>query len=139
MEMRPRWRCMCLACEPGFPHPKTRSVWSARSLLPLLDGANSAGKPDPKLGAEAMQQALEVHRSGELRGVVAAEHLAALIALAVFFLISGTTVSAYYARQLKVAKRANDSDCPTCEPKGEPKRNRHRIEYLATPQTSPHS
>lgn len=43
---------------------------------------NSAGKPDPKLGAEAMQQALEVHRGGELRGVVAAEHLAALMALA---------------------------------------------------------
>ena len=43
---------------------------------------NNAGKPDPKLGAEAMQQALEVHRGGELRGVVAAEHLAALMALA---------------------------------------------------------
>lgn len=43
---------------------------------------NSAGKPDPKLGAEAMQQALEVHRSGELRGIGAAEHLDALTALA---------------------------------------------------------
>ncbi len=43
---------------------------------------NSAGKPDPKLGAEAMQQALEVHRSGELRGIGPAEHLAALTALA---------------------------------------------------------
>lgn len=41
---------------------------------------NSAGKPDPKLGAEAMQQALEVHRSAELRGIGAAEHLAALTA-----------------------------------------------------------
>jgi len=43
---------------------------------------NSAGKPDPKLGAEAMQQALEAHRSGELRGIGATEHLAALTALA---------------------------------------------------------
>src|SRR6185503_13676859 len=32
---------------------------------------NAAGKPDPKLGAEAMQQALEVHRSGKLNGVPA--------------------------------------------------------------------
>ncbi|MBK7998741.1 MAG: hypothetical protein IPK15_08490 [Verrucomicrobia bacterium] len=43
---------------------------------------NSAGKADPKVGAEAMQQALEVHRSGELRGIGPAEHLAALTALA---------------------------------------------------------
>lgn len=43
---------------------------------------NAAGKPDPKLGAEAMQQALDVHRSGELNGIAAAEHLAALTALA---------------------------------------------------------
>ena len=43
---------------------------------------NAAGKPDPKLGAEAMQQALEVHRSGELRGMDAAGHLTALAALA---------------------------------------------------------
>ncbi len=43
---------------------------------------NAAGKPDPKLGAEAMQQALEVHRTGELRGVRVDEHLSALIALA---------------------------------------------------------
>lgn len=43
---------------------------------------NATGKPDPKLGAEAMQQALDVHRSGELRGVAAAEHLTALTALA---------------------------------------------------------
>src|SRR5205823_11804637 len=32
---------------------------------------NSAGKPDPRLGAEAMIQAIEVHRSAELRGVPA--------------------------------------------------------------------
>jgi len=43
---------------------------------------NAAGKPDPKLGAEAMQQALEVHRSGKLNGVPAPEHLDALIDLA---------------------------------------------------------
>ena len=43
---------------------------------------NAQGKPDPKLGAEAMLQALEVHRSGELRGVSAEKHLAELVALA---------------------------------------------------------
>ena len=43
---------------------------------------NAAGKPDARLGAEAMMQALDVHRSGELRGLPAAEHLPALIALA---------------------------------------------------------
>jgi ribulose 1,5-bisphosphate carboxylase large subunit-like protein len=43
---------------------------------------NAAGKPDPKLGAEAMQQALEVHRTGELRDVPIEKHLNALTALA---------------------------------------------------------
>jgi hypothetical protein len=43
---------------------------------------NVAGQPDPRLGAEAMQQALEVHRSGELHGVGMKDHLAALSALA---------------------------------------------------------
>jgi ribulose 1,5-bisphosphate carboxylase large subunit-like protein len=43
---------------------------------------NAAGKADPKLGAEAMLQALEVHRAGDLRGVPVAEHVAALAALA---------------------------------------------------------
>ena len=42
---------------------------------------NAKGKPDPKLGAEAMLEALEVHRSGELRGVSAEKHLTALVAL----------------------------------------------------------
>jgi hypothetical protein len=42
---------------------------------------NAKGKPDPKFGAEAMLQALEIHRSGELRGVAAAGHLSALVAL----------------------------------------------------------
>jgi ribulose-bisphosphate carboxylase large chain len=43
---------------------------------------NAAGKPDPKLGAEAMQQALEVHRTGELRDIRIEKHLIALTALA---------------------------------------------------------
>lgn len=43
---------------------------------------NAAGRPDPRLGAEAMQQALEIHQSGELGGVSRAEHLTALRALA---------------------------------------------------------
>ena len=43
---------------------------------------NAKGKPDPKLGAEAMREALEVHRSGELRAASANEHLGALLALA---------------------------------------------------------
>jgi ribulose 1,5-bisphosphate carboxylase large subunit-like protein len=43
---------------------------------------NGTGKPDPKLGAEAMTQALEVHRSGYLRDIPPARHLPALIALA---------------------------------------------------------
>jgi ribulose-bisphosphate carboxylase large chain len=43
---------------------------------------NSKGKPDPMLGAQAMTQALEVHRSGELRDVSVNKHLSALAALA---------------------------------------------------------
>lgn len=43
---------------------------------------NAQGKADPKLGAEAMMQALDVHRSGELRGLPAEKHLPALVALA---------------------------------------------------------
>ena len=43
---------------------------------------NSSGKADAKLGAEAMTQALEVHRSGELRDVPMEQHTAAIIALA---------------------------------------------------------
>ena len=40
------------------------------------------GHPDPKLGAEAMLQAIEIHRSGALRGVPMEEHLPALEAVA---------------------------------------------------------
>lgn len=43
---------------------------------------NAQGKPDPRLGAQAMIEALEVHRSGELRGVPNEKHLRELIALA---------------------------------------------------------
>jgi ribulose-bisphosphate carboxylase large chain len=43
---------------------------------------DASGKPNPKLGAEAMQQAIEVHRSGELRDVKAEEHARAIADLA---------------------------------------------------------
>jgi hypothetical protein len=43
---------------------------------------DAAGRADPRIGAEAMLQALEVHRSGELRNVPAQEHVVALAALA---------------------------------------------------------
>jgi ribulose 1,5-bisphosphate carboxylase large subunit-like protein len=43
---------------------------------------DASGKPNPKLGAEAMEQAIEVHRSGELHDVPAAEHTASLAKLA---------------------------------------------------------
>jgi hypothetical protein len=43
---------------------------------------NTRGKADPGLGAEAMIQAVEVHRTGSLRGVPSEKHLPALIALA---------------------------------------------------------
>ncbi len=41
---------------------------------------NAQGKADPKLGAEAMLQALDVHRSGVLRDTPAEEHVRALAA-----------------------------------------------------------
>ncbi|HLN31140.1 MAG TPA: RuBisCO large subunit C-terminal-like domain-containing protein [Gemmataceae bacterium] len=41
---------------------------------------NTKGKPDPQLGALAMQQALEVHRSGELGSIPMDEHVRALAA-----------------------------------------------------------
>jgi ribulose-bisphosphate carboxylase large chain len=40
---------------------------------------NSADKTDPKVGAEAMTQALDVHRTGELLDVPMDEHLKALV------------------------------------------------------------
>jgi ribulose-bisphosphate carboxylase large chain len=43
---------------------------------------DAQGKADPAIGTEAMLQALEIHRTGELRGVPAEQHLSALMALA---------------------------------------------------------
>src|SRR5262249_6843258 len=43
---------------------------------------NAQGRYDPRLGAEAMQQALEVHRSGELRDVPRAQQAAVLLGIA---------------------------------------------------------
>jgi ribulose 1,5-bisphosphate carboxylase large subunit-like protein len=43
---------------------------------------DSRGRPAPRLGVEAMEQALEVHRSGELADAPAEEHLVALAAVA---------------------------------------------------------
>jgi ribulose-bisphosphate carboxylase large chain len=43
---------------------------------------DKAGKPDPRIGMDAMLQAIEVHRSGELKDVLMEDHLAALAALA---------------------------------------------------------
>jgi ribulose-bisphosphate carboxylase large chain len=43
---------------------------------------NKGGKPDPRIGLDAMLQAIEVHRSGELKEVPMDDHLAALAALA---------------------------------------------------------
>jgi ribulose 1,5-bisphosphate carboxylase large subunit-like protein len=40
------------------------------------------GKPDPRLGAEAMLQAIDVHKTGELRGVSVDEHVPALVSVA---------------------------------------------------------
>jgi ribulose 1,5-bisphosphate carboxylase large subunit-like protein len=43
---------------------------------------DKSGKTDPRIGLDAMHQAIEVHRSGELKGTSIEEHLAALAALA---------------------------------------------------------
>jgi ribulose 1,5-bisphosphate carboxylase large subunit-like protein len=43
---------------------------------------NAEGKPDPKIGAEAMLQALEVHRTGALRDVPLLEQVSAMARLA---------------------------------------------------------
>src|SRR5262245_7774695 len=43
---------------------------------------NAQGKPDPKIGIEAMLQAIEIHRSGELGDTPIEGHLDALAALA---------------------------------------------------------
>ncbi len=43
---------------------------------------NASGEPDPRFGAEAMRQALEVHRSGDVEGTSMDDHLTALFAVA---------------------------------------------------------
>jgi ribulose 1,5-bisphosphate carboxylase large subunit-like protein len=43
---------------------------------------DKGGRPDPRIGLDAMLQAIEVHRTGELAGVAIDDHLAALAALA---------------------------------------------------------
>jgi ribulose 1,5-bisphosphate carboxylase large subunit-like protein len=43
---------------------------------------DKGGRPDPRLGLEALAQAIEVHRSGELKETPMEEHLPALSALA---------------------------------------------------------
>ncbi len=55
-------------------------LFLAGSAINSIKGAN--GQADPRLGAEALTQALEVHRSGALRDVPSEEHLAALATLA---------------------------------------------------------
>jgi ribulose-bisphosphate carboxylase large chain len=55
-------------------------LFLAGSAINSIKGKN--GKPEPRIGLEAMIQAIEVHQSGELKGIPMAEHLAALAALA---------------------------------------------------------
>ena len=59
----------------------------AQSVLFLAGSAintikDKSGKTDPRIGLDAMLQAIEVHRSGELKDASMEEHLAALAALA---------------------------------------------------------
>jgi ribulose-bisphosphate carboxylase large chain len=55
-------------------------LYLAGSAINSIKKAN--GKADPQLGAEAMQQALEVHRSGALRDTPKDQHILELAALA---------------------------------------------------------
>jgi hypothetical protein len=43
---------------------------------------NATGKSDPSLGSEAMLEALDVYRSGELSGVPIEDHVRTLVAVA---------------------------------------------------------
>jgi hypothetical protein len=59
----------------------------AQNVLLLAGSAintikDKGGKPDPRIGLDAMLQAIDVHRSGELKDVPMEDHLAALAALA---------------------------------------------------------
>jgi hypothetical protein len=55
-------------------------LFLAGSAINSIKGAG--GKPDPQLGAAAMLEALDVHRSGELSDAPLDEHLFALAAVA---------------------------------------------------------
>jgi ribulose 1,5-bisphosphate carboxylase large subunit-like protein len=55
-------------------------LFLAGSAINSIHGPS--GKPDPRLGAQAMLEALEVYRAGSLADVPLAEHAAALLALA---------------------------------------------------------
>lgn len=55
-------------------------LFLAGSAINTIKDAN--GKPDPRIGLEAMVQAIDVHNSGELRDTPIEEHLQALAALA---------------------------------------------------------
>ena len=70
---------------PNLEDAEARGLTS--SILLLAGSAinsikNSDGVADPRFGAEAMIQALEVHQSRELQGVSLEAHLSALIAVA---------------------------------------------------------
>jgi ribulose-bisphosphate carboxylase large chain len=63
------------------------SKGTAQNVLFLAGSAinsikGSDGKPDPRIGLEALIQAIEIHESGELKGISMNDHLAALAALA---------------------------------------------------------
>jgi ribulose 1,5-bisphosphate carboxylase large subunit-like protein len=55
-------------------------LFLAGSAINSIKG--KTGKPEPRIGLDAMLQAIDVHRSGELANVAIDEHLAALAALA---------------------------------------------------------
>jgi hypothetical protein len=55
-------------------------LFLAGSAINSIKGKD--GKPDPRIGLEAMIQAIDIHQSGEVRGIPIEEHLAALAALA---------------------------------------------------------
>jgi ribulose-bisphosphate carboxylase large chain len=55
-------------------------LYLAGSAINSLKGAD--GRPDPRVGAQAMLEAVDIYRSGELRGVPADGHLAALVDVA---------------------------------------------------------
>jgi ribulose 1,5-bisphosphate carboxylase large subunit-like protein len=55
-------------------------LFLAGSAINSIKGKN--GKPDPRIGLEALIQAIDIHRSGELESTPIEEHLTALAALA---------------------------------------------------------